>query len=95
MGRARQVVAAMDAIDDGRFTIETLRANPEAMQAIENGASVGEVYRRYFLRAAEQPRAEHSANLGLSGAMGETLTPDEIERISAYVTATGNRYEMD
>ena len=30
MGRARQVVAAIDAIGDERFTIEALRSNPLA-----------------------------------------------------------------
>lgn len=95
MNRARRVVAAIEAIDDERFTLEALRANPEAMQAIENGVGVGEVYRRYFLRAAVHPQAERSANLGFEGVQGERLTPDEIERISAYVSATGNRYEID
>ena len=92
MNRARQVVAAIDAIGDERFTIEALRSNPEAMRMIEEGAAVGEVYRRFFLRPFDQPAQEHSANLGL-GLWDGALTPEEIERISQYVSTTGNRYE--
>ena len=92
MGRARQVVAAIEAIGDERFTIEALRSNPEAMRMIEEGAAVGEVYRKYFLRPFDQPAQERSANLGL-GLWDGALTPEEIERISQYVSTTGNRYE--
>ena len=92
MNRARQVVAAIDAIGDERFTIEALRSNPEAMRMIEEGAAVGEVYRKYFLRPFDQPAQERSANLGL-GLWDGALTPEEIERISQYVSTTGNRYE--
>ena len=81
MDRARKVVAAIEAIGDERFTIEALRRNPE-------------VYRKCFLRPFDSPAQEHSANLGL-GAWGGALTPEEIERISQYVSATGNRYEPD
>ncbi len=94
MDRARKVVAAIEAIGDERFTIEALRRNPEAMRMIEEGAAVGEVYRKCFLRPFDSPAQEHSANLGL-GAWGGALTPEEIERISQYVSATGNRYEPD
>ena len=53
---------------------------------------MGEVYRRFFLRPFDQPAQEHSANLGL-GLWDGALTPEEIERISQYVSTTGNRYE--
>ena len=85
----------MEAIDDEKFTPEALRANPEAMRAVEQGASVGEVYRMYFLGGAKMPVQETEANLGLGGWMGDGLTPEQIERISAYVSKTGQTYEMD
>lgn len=95
MQRARQVIAAMEAIDDEKFTPEALRANPEAMRAMEQGASVGQVYRMYFLGGMKMPVQETEANLGLGGWMGDGLTPEQIEKISAYVSKTGQTYEMD
>ena len=95
MERARAVLIAMEAIDDPAFTPETLRANPEAMHAIEDGMSVGEVYRKYFLRAGKNVPFEESANLGLRGFEGGQLTPEEIERISQYVSESGNIYNME
>lgn len=95
MGRARQVMAAIEAIGDERFTVEALRADPEAMRAVEAGAPIGEVYRRFFLCRTGGPRPDREANLGLGGLAGDTLTPEEIERISAYVSRTGNRYQID
>ena len=75
-----------------QMLVAMLRSNPEAMRMIEEGAAVGEVYRRFFLRPFDQPAQEHSANLGL-GLWDGALTPEEIERISQYVSTTGNRYE--
>ena len=95
MERAKAVLIAMEAIGDPAFTPETLRANPEAMHAIEDGASVGEVYRRYFLRAGNFKPYEESANLGLRGGFDGQLTPEEIERISQYVNQSGNIYDME
>ena len=94
MDRARQVVSAMEALADERFTPETLRANPDAMRALEEG-QVGEVYRRYFLGEKREPAQETEANYGLGTWMGGELTPGQIERISAYVNKTGKTYEMD
>ena len=53
MERAQQVLAAVRAIGDENFTIEALQSNPEAMRALEEGGTVGEIYRRYFLRRGE------------------------------------------
>lgn len=95
MERARQVVAAMEALNDERFTPETLRANPEALRAVEEGKGIGEVYRRYFLGEKKEPAQETEANYGLGAWMGGEMTPGQIERISAYVNKTGKTYEMD
>ena len=95
MQRARQIVMAMDALEDPRFTPETLRNNPEAMRAMEQGMGVGAVYRKYFIGEKAEPAQETEANLGLGGVYGEGLTPEEIARISAYVSKTGKTYEMD
>ena len=95
MDRARRAMAAIEAIGDERFTVETLRAHPEALRAVEEGQPVGEVYRRYFLHRGAEPRPDTEANLGLAGIGGDALTPEEIERISAYVSRTGNRYQID
>lgn len=95
MDRARQVVTAMEALGDERFTPETLHANPEAMRALEEGRSIGEVYRRYFLGEKKEPAQETEANYGLGAWLGGEMTPGEIERISAYVNKTGKTYEMD
>ena len=97
MDRARQVVAAMEALEDARFTPETLRANPEALRAVEDGMGIGEVYRRYFLgeKAEADAVQETEGNLGLGTWYGGELTPQEIERINAYVSKTGKSYEMD
>ena len=86
------MLAAVRAIGDENFTIEALQSNPEAMRALEEGGTVGEIYRRYFLRRGE---GEEDANLGLAGLAGGELTPEEIERISRYVSATGKRYVME
>lgn len=93
--RARQVMDAIEAIGDDRFTVEALRGNPEALRAVEEGAPVGEIYRRFFLRRALAPQEETEANLGLAGLGNDVLTPEEIERISQYVARTGQRYEMN
>ena len=93
MERAQQVLAAVRAIGDENFTIEALQSSPEAMRALEEGGTVGEIYRRYFLRRGES--GEEDANLGLAGLAGGELTPEEIERISRYVSATGKRYVME
>lgn len=95
MERAQQVLAAVHAIGDENFTIEALQSNPEAMRALEEGGTVGEIYRRYFLRRGESGEGEEDANLGLTGLAGGELTPEEIERISRYVSATGRRYVME
>lgn len=95
MDRARQVVTAMDALADERFTPETLRANPEALRALEEGKSIGEVYRRFFLGERKEPAQETEANYGLGTWMDGELTPGQIERISAYVSKTGKTYEME
>ena len=95
MERAQQVLAAVRAIGDENFTIEALQSNPEAMRAREEGGTVGEIYRRYFLRRGESGEGEEDANLGLAGLAGGELTPEEIERISRYVSATGKRYVME
>ena len=95
MERAQQVLAAVRAIGDENFTIEALQSNPEAMRALEEGSTVGEIYRRYFLRRGESGEGEEDANLGLAGLAGGELTPEEIERISRYVSATGRRYVME
>ena len=95
MDRARQVVAAMEALEDQRFTPETLRANPEAMRAVEEGMGIGEVYRRYFLGEKKEPAQETEVNYGLGTWYGGDMTPQEIERIDAYVRKTGKSYEMD
>ena len=95
MERAQQVLAAVRAIGDENFTIEALQSNPEAMRALEEGGTVGEIYRRYFLRRGESGEGEEDANLGLAGLAGGELTPEEIERISRYVSATGKRYVME
>ncbi len=95
MLRAKAVMAAMEAIDDPAFTPETLRANSEAMHALEDGMSVGEVYRRFFLRVGRNKPYEESANLGLRGLGEGQLTPEEIERISRYVNESGNIYNME
>ena len=95
MDRARQVIAAMEALEDKRFTPETLRKNPEAMRAVEEGMGIGEVYRRYFLGEKMEPVQETESNYGLGAWIGSELTPGEIERISAYVNKTGQTYEMD
>lgn len=94
MQRARQVMAAMEAIGDDGFSVESLRANPEAMRAVEDGMPVGEVYRQFYLKRGAAPRQETNANLGLSGVNGDNLTPEEIERISQYVSRTGKRYDI-
>lgn len=93
MRRAREVMAAMQAIGDEEFTVESLRANPEAMKMVEDGMPVGEVYRRYFLKSA-QPVQEKEANLGLEGLTQGGLTAEEIERISEYVGRTGKNVEI-
>lgn len=93
--RARQVMDAIEAIGDDRFTVEALRGNPEALRAVEEGAPVGEIYRRFFLRRTLAPQEETEANLGLAGLGNDVLTPEEIERISQYVARTGQRYEMN
>lgn len=95
MERARQIVAAMEVIGDETFTPARLRANPEAMRAVEEGMSAGEIYRRYFLKQAPEMMQETKANLGAGGYMNGEMTPEEIERISEYVTRTGSTYEMD
>ena len=43
MERAQQVLAAVRAIGDENFTIEALQSNPEAMRALEEGGTVGEI----------------------------------------------------
>ena len=97
MDRARQVIAAMEALEDARFTPETLRAHPEALRAVEDGMGIGEVYRRYFLGEKAEPETaqETEGNLGLGTWLGGEMTPQEIERINAYVSKTGKSYEMD
>ena len=75
------------------FTVGTVYE--ATVRAIENGASVGEVYRKYFIGEAVERAQETEANLGLGGAYGDVLTPEEIARISAYVSKTGQTYEMD
>ena len=59
MERAQQVLAAVRAIGDENFTIEALQSNPEAMRALEEGGTVGEIYRRYFLRRGENGEGEY------------------------------------
>ena len=97
MERARQVIAAREALEDQRFTPETLRANPEALRAVEEGMGIGEVYRRYFLgeKADTEIAQETEGNLGLGTWFGGEMTPQDIERINAYVSKTGRSYEMD
>ncbi|MGI5885287.1 MAG: hypothetical protein ACOX83_10065 [Candidatus Spyradocola sp.] len=91
--RALETVSAIRAIDDPRFTVETLRAHPEALRALEDGMSVGKVYRRYFLRGGDGAE-QTEANLGLGPLRGERLTAEEIERISRMVDR-GGRYDLD
>lgn len=98
MERAQQVLAAVRAIGDENFTIEALQSSPEAMRTLEEGGTVGEIYRRYFLRRGESGEGgegEEDANLGMAGLAGGELTPEEIERISRYVSTTGKRYGME
>ena len=91
--RALETVAAIRAIDDPRFTVESLRAHPEALRMLEDGASVGKVYRRYFLGGGDETE-QTEANLGLGMPRGERLTAEEIERISRLVDRNG-RYALD
>ena len=98
--RALETVAAIRAIDDPRFTVESLRAHPEALRScsirttmLEDGASVGKVYRRYFLGGGDETE-QTEANLGLGMPRGERLTAEEIERISRLVDRNG-RYALD
>ena len=80
--RALETVAAIRAIDDPRFTVESLRAHPEALRMLEDGASVGKVYRRYFLGGGDETE-QTEANLGLGMPRGERLTAEEIDRYVA------------
>lgn len=91
--RALETVAAIRAIDDPRFTVESLRAHPEALRMLEDGSSVGKVYRRYFLGGGDETE-QTEANLGLGMPRGERLTAEEIERISRLVDRNG-RYALD
>ncbi len=95
MARTKQVMTAMEALDDERFTPETLRAHPAAMRELEEGASVGEVYRKYFLKHALPVPHEREANLGWGAYVGDVLSPEQIQRISDYVSTTGYTYDME
>ncbi len=91
--RAEQVLEAIDLIGDPNFTLETLRATPEAMQALEQGENIGDIYRHYFLRREPQP-VEGEANLGGAQGIGARLSRQDIERISDYVDRTGKVYSI-
>lgn len=91
--RAEQVLQAIELIGDPNFTLETLRASPEAMQALEQGENIGAIYRRYFLRREPQP-VEGDANLGSAQGIGARLSRQDIERISDYVDRTGKVYNI-
>ena len=67
--------------------------DPEALRMLEDGASVGKVYRRYFLGGGDETE-QTEANLGLGMPRGERLTAEEIERISRLVDRNG-RYALD
>ena len=53
--RAREMLAAMDAIGDESFSVEALQGNQEAMAAWASGATPVQVYRKYFLNVQTQP----------------------------------------
>ena len=87
IGAAKQgVVIGLDALQ---------QVEQNGIVPLEEGGTVGEIYRRYFLRRGESGEGEEDANLGLAGLAGGELTPEEIERISRYVSATGKRYVME
>ncbi len=90
--KAEQVLEAIDLIGDPNFTLQSLRANKAAMEALERGENIGAIYRRYFLRREPQA-AERDANLGAGGPTAR-LDRQDIERISEYVDRTGRVYNL-
>lgn len=91
--RAEQVLEAIELIGDPNFTVQSLRVNKAAMEALEAGENIGSIYRRFFLR--REPQAvERDANLGAAAGAGLHLTRQDIERISEYVDRTGRVYSL-
>ena len=59
--RAREMLAAMEAIGDETFSVEALQGNQEAMEAWASGATPAQVYRKYFLNVQKPPTAPAAA----------------------------------
>lgn len=100
--RADEMLATMNAIGDGAFTVQALTANKEAMTAWSNGASPAEVYRKYFAGApatpvetkpaADKPRRpapERAANSGAMGSPQRRFSKADIEKIDKAIEARG------
>ena len=85
--RALETVAAIRAIDDPRFTVESLRAHPEALRMLEDGASVGKVYGAISSAAGDETE-QTEANLGLGCRAGSGSRPRRSSGSPAWWTET-------
>lgn len=90
---ANRVLDAIESIGDPAFTLQSLQANKKAMEELESGASIGEIYKKHYVKA-KAPRVEKDANLGAGAGRGVELTREDIERISQYVDRTGKVYDL-
>lgn len=75
--RAREMLAAMEAIGDEAFSVEALQGNQEAMEAWAGGATPAQVYRKFFLNVPQQTATPASAQPAKVAAQRSTRPAPE------------------
>ena len=84
--RAREMLAAMEAIGDEAFSVEALQGNQAAMEAWAGGATPAQVYREHFLNVQAQPSIPAAEQYAKPAAPRSRPTPERAANSGAMGT---------
>ena len=84
--RAREMLAAMEAIGDEAFSVEALQGNQAAMEDWASGATPAQVYRKHFLNVQAQPSIPAAEQYAKPAAPRSRPTPERAANSGAMGT---------